>query len=137
MVNCHASVKGLFAGIVCFSCTMISIILYVIFQSTEHDIVQLTSFPSTGVNKDHSQTRVKNTQTISHHRDLTSSITSESERMLYSVVMLDIVNSCLLILSLCATIWLSNKIRKLAYRRTATRKRYMTEEETLLNMFFC
>ena len=33
MVNCHASIKGLFAGMIVFSGTVISIILYAVFRN--------------------------------------------------------------------------------------------------------
>ena len=42
MVNCHASIKGLFAGMIVFSCTVISIILYAVFRNKIGDDIILS-----------------------------------------------------------------------------------------------
>jgi hypothetical protein len=139
MVNCDASIKGLFGGMIVFSCTIISIILYAVFRNKMNETVHLA--PSSSLietNHDHPHTSRTNTAAISHRQHSMSSIipatmvaahdpfTSTSnarERIEYSIAILEVVNLCLLALSLCATMWSLIKIRKLNYRRTTTRER--------------
>ncbi|CAF1249196.1 unnamed protein product [Adineta steineri] len=113
MINCHASNKGLFGGMFVFSCTMISIILYAVFRNKIGDTHFMLSDPATIEKYSLSST----TNTIGHD----PTIFKSSARIDYSIVILEIVNLCLLALSLCATIWSLIKIRKLNYRRTTTR----------------
>ena len=96
-MNCHASIKGLFFGMMVFSCTIISIIAYVIFRhKPEHDInVHLT-----------------NSTEISH----------QQHSIDYSIAIIEILNLFLLALSLFTTIWTLIKIRKIEYRSMTTRK---------------
>jgi hypothetical protein len=107
MLNCHASIKGLFAGMIVFSYTMISIILYAVLRHKTVDTNHLTS-SLTHVN--HTNTsRILYRQKISYKID-------------YSIAILELLNLFLLALSLFATIWSLIKIRKLNYRRTTTRE---------------
>ncbi len=112
MVNCHASNKGLFVGMIVFSFTMISIIIYAAFHSKIGDTTHMTEMYST-----HSHTILSNTTTLLQQQH---SIPTDPERIDYSIVTLEIVNLCLLALSLCATMWSLVKIRKLNYRRATT-----------------
>jgi hypothetical protein len=122
MVNCHASIKGLFAGMIIFSCTAISIILYAVFRNKIGDDIITNTTPSM---------ITPHTTTISHRNRssmLTSaygpftSISKTPKKLLYSIAIVEVVNLCLLIISLFATIWALIKIRKLQYRKIATRK---------------
>jgi large-conductance mechanosensitive channel len=97
MLNCHASIKGLFVGMVVFSCTMVSIIIYAVFR---HKI-------------DDNHVNLTNTSRISYRQNSISKIS-------YSIAILELFNLFLLALSLFATIWSLIKIRKLDYRRTTT-----------------
>jgi large-conductance mechanosensitive channel len=121
MVNCHASNKGLFAGMIAFSCTMISIILYAVFRKRIGDTTHMTE-----THPGHSHPILPNTTTAIiatiHHPS--TSISKALKQIDYSIVILEIVNLCLLALSLFATVWSLIKIRKLNYRRTTTRERY-------------
>jgi hypothetical protein len=138
MINCHASIKGLFGGMIVFSCTMISIILYAVFRNNISETVDLTPSSLIKINRDYLHTSLTNTATIAHRQhSMTSiipaammdahhpftSISNALKRIDYSIVILEIVNLCLLALSLCATMWSLIKIRKLNYRRTTTRER--------------
>lgn len=106
MVNCHASIKGLFVGMIIFSCTLISIILYAVFRNKIGDDSIHAINPFKG--------------TISHgNRSL---ISKTSKKLFYSIAIIEIVNLCLLIISLFATLWALFKIRKLQYRNMKTRK---------------
>ena len=101
LVNCHASTKGLFGGMIVFASTLISIILYVVLR---HKPVE---------------------HTISHGHETNSShemVHGVTDTSAHGVVILDIANLCLLALSLFATLWSLIKIRKLNYRRSMTRK---------------
>jgi hypothetical protein len=146
MVNCDASIKGLFGGMIVFSCTMISIILYAVFRNKIGETVHMTPSSLIEMNHDHPHTSLTNTATISHRQHSMSSIipatmvaahhpfTSISkalERIDYSIAILEVVNLCLLALSLCATMWSLIKIRKLNYRRTTTRERQNRKQEHL------
>ncbi|CAF1128552.1 unnamed protein product [Rotaria sordida] len=120
MVNCHASIKGLFAGMIIFSCTVISIILYAILQNKINDdrnsiSISLNIFHTTTISY-----RNRSLLTVSTHSPLTS-ISKTPKKILYSIAIVEIVNLCLLIISLFATIWALIKIRKLHYKRTTTR----------------
>jgi hypothetical protein len=111
MLNCHASIRGLFGGMIVFSCTMVSIILYVVLRHKPDDLSS---------NKNH-HSHVNSTisSRISNRRQSTSKTDYEID---YSIAILEILNLFLLALSLFATIWSLIKIRKLNYRPTATRK---------------
>ncbi|CAF1329101.1 unnamed protein product [Rotaria magnacalcarata] len=120
MVNCHASIKGLFAGMVIFSCTVISIILYAIFQNNISDDIELIS---TSLNIPQTTTmsyRNRSLLITSTHSPF-SSISKTPKKVLYSIAIVEIVNLCLLIISLFATIWTLIKIRKFEYKRITTR----------------
>jgi hypothetical protein len=144
MVNCHASIKGLFAGMIVFSCTVISIILYAVFRNKIGDDGRRTSFEvypdhsyqnrlhiraalitSTAINRHH---YVKMTRSPPVLPSLTpahgpfTSISKTSKEVLYSIAIVEIVNLCLLVISLTATTWALIKIRKFQYKRTTTRK---------------
>jgi hypothetical protein len=109
MLNCHASIKGLFAGMIVFSCTMISIILYVIFRHKTNDSLLV----------ERTHTNLTSPSRISHRQHSGS---KTPYRIDYSIAILELLNLFLLALSLFATIWSLIKIRKLNYRRTTTRK---------------
>jgi len=115
MLNCHASIKGLFAGMIVFSCTMISIILYVVFRHKTDDMSSLL------VERTHngSHTNLTSPPRISHRQH---SVSKTPYRIDYSIAILELLNLFLLALSLFATIWSLIKIRKLNYRRTTTRE---------------
>jgi hypothetical protein len=115
MVNCHASIKGLFGGMIVFSFTLISIILYAVFRNKIAEPV-------------YSLVDMNNLPTEIHD----PSISKALKRIDYSIVILEIVNLCLLALSLSATMWSLIKIRKLNYRRTTTRKRKKNKSWKLL-----
>jgi hypothetical protein len=138
MVNCHASIKGLFGGMIFFSFTMISIILYAVFRNKIGDTTHLTPTSFGEINHHLPYPILINTSTISYRQQLitsilpvTSAVAHSSLKSIpktphkinYSIVILEIVNLCLLVSSLCATMWSLLKIRKLNYRRTTTRKR--------------
>ena len=118
MVNCHASIKGLFAGMIIFSCTVISIILYAVFRNKIGDDM---NFSSTVLHTTTVVYRNRSSLTPSAHGPFTS-ISKTPKKLLYSIAIVEIVNLCLLIISLFATIWALIKIRKLQYRRITTRK---------------
>jgi hypothetical protein len=92
-----------------FSCTLISTILYAGFRNKINDGIHFT--PSLLNNVDHT--------TKSHQQH---SILKTMKIIDYSIAIVEIVNLCLLALSLCTTIWALIKIRKLNYRRTSTRE---------------
>jgi hypothetical protein len=101
---------------------MISIIIYAAFHSKIGDTTHMTETHSA-----HSHTILSNTTTLlqqQHSITVThvpfTSISTGPERIDYSIVTLEIVNLCLLALSLCATMWSLIKIRKLNYRRATT-----------------
>jgi hypothetical protein len=122
MVNCHASIKGLFAGMIVFSCTVISVILYAVFRNKIGD--DLNPPIKTTLIIPHATTisyRNRSSMISSGHGPFTS-ISKTPKKLLYSIAIVEIVNLCLLIISLFATIWALMKIRKLQYRRITTRK---------------
>jgi hypothetical protein len=152
MVNCHASIKGLFAGMIVFSCTVISIILYAVFRNKmaddyhgalfagHHDnsyqrlharAIMMTSTP---MNRHHYAMMTRHPHlparlsTSLPPSILTSaagpfvSIPKTPKKILYSIAIVEIFNLCLLIISLSATTWALIKIRKFQYKRTTTRK---------------
>ncbi|CAF4410734.1 unnamed protein product [Rotaria socialis] len=136
MVNCHASVKGLFAGMICFSCTIVATLLYAIFRNKIGDSLHTMSPSSPVIHHKHSNVTPTRTETILHRSHEMPSVLTDSmsavyqplapipntlKKIDYSIAILEIVNLCLLTLSLCATIWALIKIRKLNYRRTTTR----------------
>ena len=144
MVNCHASIKGLFAGMVVFSTTLISVILYAVFRNKiGDDIHGVSSFSlhsnASHQNKLHSRAAVI-TSTLTHKHKLVlptppsvhnpfQSISETPRTILYSIAIVEIVNLSLLVISLSATIWALMKIRKLQYKRTTTRtKRKVVNE---------
>ncbi|CAF0938201.1 unnamed protein product [Rotaria sordida] len=53
MVNCHASIKGLFVGMIVFSFTLISTLLYAMFRNKIGDTTHLTSSSSADMNHNH------------------------------------------------------------------------------------
>jgi hypothetical protein len=132
MVNCHASIKGLFGGMIVFSCTLISIILYSVFRN------KIDEPPSLSIGMNHPYPHLINTAISGVNDDPLTSISNALKRIDYSIVILEIMNLCLLALSLFATMWSLIKIRKLNYRRTTTRKRIKSkffEIVILLNRF--
>ena len=122
MVNCHASIKGLFAGMVIFSCTVISVILYAVFRNKIGDDIQSVSRALTIPQTTTIPYRNRSTfaGTSSAHGPFTS-ISKTPKKILYSIAIIEIVNLCLLIISLLATVWALMKIRKLQYRQITTR----------------
>jgi hypothetical protein len=131
MVNCHASIKGLFAGMVVFSCTVISIILYAVFRNKiGDDDSHMDAFHQ---NRIHSRAVIITTTLVDRHslvipppssvRSPFHSISQTPKKILYSIAIVEIVNLCLLTISLLATTWALIKIRKLQYRRTTTRRK--------------
>jgi hypothetical protein len=146
MVNCHASIKGLFAGMVVFSCTVISIILYAVFRNKigdeTHAAAAAASFSFPHQDSSHHKvdsravlitttTTTAVTLATQYYNALVpppvafgpfTSISKTPKKILYSIAIVEIVNLCLLIISLLATTWALVKIRKLQYRRTTTRK---------------
>jgi len=121
MVNCHASIKGLFAGMIIFSCTVISIILYAVFRNKIGDEMNSTTTPLIVPHTTTASYRNRSSMISSAHGPFTS-ISKTPKKLLYSIAIVEIVNLCLLIISLFATIWALMKIRKLQYRRITTRK---------------
>ncbi|CAF0789140.1 unnamed protein product [Rotaria sp. Silwood1] len=141
MVNCHASIKGLFAGMIVFSCTVISIILYAVFRNKIGDDVHgVSSLTTHGENFLHNRIHsreviIRNITTTTlpsqHHLIIPpppppphgpyTSIAKTPKKILYSIAIVEIVNLSLLITSLTATLWALIKIRKLQYQRTTTR----------------
>lgn len=89
-----------------FSCTLISIILYAIFRNKIGDDLSHGN---------------RSSMIVSTHGPFTS-ISKTSKKLLYSIAIIEIVNLCLLIISLFATLWALFKIRKLQYRNMKTRK---------------
>lgn len=146
MVNCHSSLKGLFGGMICFSCTILSIILYVVFRNKVGEPAHPTSTKlvdriqnhshsnmadqATGLDRQHSMSSIISATRITTH-DPFPSMSTALKRIDYSIVILEIVNLCLLALSLFATMWSLIKIRKFSYRRTTTR-----EQKNLQETFF-
>ena len=146
MVNCHASIKGLFAGMIVFSSTVISIILYAVFRNKigdDHHFTSLATTTTTAITSTilnypaYPRTlrwRNRTGRSIPHQLIVASSLSQGSghgpfssiadspKRLIYSIAIVEIVNRCLLILSLVATTWALMKIRKLQYRRTTTRE---------------
>ena len=152
MVNCHASIKGLFAGMIVFSCTVISIILYAVFRNKITDDFRGTPFAghhddsyqrlharavmmtSTPMNRHHYAMMTRPPPLSAHlATSLPSSILTSTlvpfvimpktpKKILYSIAIVEIVNLFLLIISLSATTWALIKIRKFQYKRTTTRK---------------
>ncbi|CAF1342487.1 unnamed protein product, partial [Rotaria sordida] len=118
MVNCHASIKGLFVGMIVFSCTMISTILYGAFRHKTGDNIHVKPSWLAETAHDHQHANLTSTAIISHQQH---SISKTSKTIDYSIAILEIWNLCLLALSLCTTIWSFIKIHKLNYRRTTTR----------------
>jgi hypothetical protein len=111
LVNCHASNKGLFAGLIVFSCTIISVILYVVLRNKDKHVInsKLSSLVDS-MHRNRSHSVLASSATISH-------------QIFDGIVILEIGNLCVLILSLCATVWSLIKIRKLDYRHSTTRER--------------
>lgn len=136
MVDCNASNKGLFVGMIFFACTLMSVILYAAIRNKMGDAHHRA--PSNSLikmNHGQSSTILTNTSLISHQQHSLSSIGSSAlvddpvtalsispNKVDYSIAILEIVNLCLLACSLFATIWSMKKIRHLNYRRLATRK---------------
>ncbi|CAF3197443.1 unnamed protein product [Rotaria sp. Silwood2] len=120
MVNCHASIKGLFAGMIIFSCTVISIILYAILQNKINDNINSISMSFNILHTSTISYQNRSLLTVSTHGPFTS-ISKTPKKILYSIAIVEIVNLCLLIISLFATIWALIKIRKLQYRKITTR----------------
>ncbi|CAF1483488.1 unnamed protein product [Adineta ricciae] len=102
LVNCHASTKGLFAGLIVFSCTMISIILYGVLRHKSDDSFHMTQ------------------SSLAHTPSNTNTATI-SDPTFYANAILETGNLCLLTLSLCATVWSLIRVRKLNYHRTTSR----------------
>lgn len=142
MVNCHASIKGLFAGMVVFSCTVISIILYAVFRNKIGDDLNHARFASSTAASaalhpygllSANGTKALNLQELiliapagplpTGHGPFTS-ISDTPRRLVYSIAIIEIVNLCLLVISLVATTGALFKIRKLQYRRITTRNRF-------------
>jgi hypothetical protein len=121
MVNCHASIKGLFAGMIIFSCTVISIILYAVFRNKIGDEMNSTTTPLIVPHTTTASYKNRSSMISSAHGPFTS-ISKTPKKLLYSIAIVEIVNLCLLIISLFATIWALIKIRKLQYRKITTRK---------------
>ncbi|UJR22573.1 hypothetical protein I4U23_025620 [Adineta vaga] len=112
MVNCHASIKGLFAGMIIFSCTTISIILYAVFRNKIGDDISpiLTAMQIPETTTAIIPYRNRSFVATSAHGPFTS-ISKTPKKLLYSIAIVEIVNLCLLIISLFATIWALIKIR--------------------------
>jgi hypothetical protein len=110
LVNCNASIRGLFAGLIVFSCTIIAIILYGVLRNKNDDVIHSALSSLVDMHHNRSHTIPASTATIFHHT-------------LYGIIILEISNLCLLVLSLCATVWSLIKIRKLDYHRMTTRER--------------
>ena len=129
MVNCHASIKGLFGGMIVFSCTVTSIILYSVFRNRiGDDLHSLTTLNISPHHRVHSrdvtiESILFNTSSIDSHHLPTSirSTSKTSKTTLVSIAIVEIVNLSLLIISLLATTTALIKIRKFQYRRTTTR----------------
>jgi hypothetical protein len=119
MLNCHKSIKGLFAGMIVFSYTMISIILYAVFRHKTDDNTHMTSSLLAETAHGPSHGKLTNATIISHRQH---SVSKTSSRIDYGMAILELLNLVLLTLSLYATIWSLYKIRKLNYRRTTTRE---------------
>jgi hypothetical protein len=137
MVNCHASIKGLFAGMIVFSCTVISIILYAVFRNKIGDDSHTDAFHH---NRIHSRSAIITTTLTNRPNVIMSpalpdhspfqSISKTPKKILYSIAIVEIVNLCLLTISLVATTWALIKIRKLQYRRTTTRMKRMIANQS-------
>ncbi len=112
MLNCQSSIKGLFVGVIVFSYTLISIILYAVLRHKTDDTKHLTPPLLDKMAGNHQHVNLTNTTTI----------LKTSYKIDYSIAILELLNLFLLTLSLFATIWSLIKIRKLNYRRTTTRK---------------
>ncbi|CAF0779590.1 unnamed protein product [Rotaria sordida] len=108
MVNCQASTKGLFAGLIVFSYTILSIVLNAALRHKFDDSIHATPPSLVHMHRNHSHPIPASTATISHPT-------------FYANAALEIGNLCVLTLSLCATVWSLIKIRKMNYRRTTTR----------------
>lgn len=125
MVNCHASIRGLFGGMIVFSCTVTSIILYSVFRNRiGEDLHSLMALNNTVHHRVHSRDVLSNTTSINQYQSTTIRSTNKtSKTTLYSIAIVEIVNLSLLIISLLATTTALIKIRKLQYRRTTTRRK--------------
>lgn len=127
MVNCHASIKGLFGGMIVFSCTVTSIILYSVFRNRiGDDFHSLTALNISTHQRVHSravtiESILLNTTSIDHLSTPIRSTNKTSKTTLVSIAIVEIVNLSLLIISLLATTTALIKIRKFQYRRTTTR----------------
>jgi hypothetical protein len=110
LVNCNASTKGLFVGLIVFSCTIISIIVYTVLRNKNDDGIHSMPSALVDMHRNHSHTILASTSTISH-------------QTLYGIVILEIGKLCVLALSLCSTVWSFIKIHRLNYRRATTRER--------------
>src|SRR5690349_11847344 len=106
-----------------FSCTIISIILYAIFRNKILDNIHMTSSSLIEINHDHSQINLTNSSTMVSTSNLLKSKSNVLQKIDYSILILEVLNLCLLALSLCATIYSFINIRKLNYRRTTTREK--------------
>lgn len=131
MVDCNASNKGLFVGMIFYACTLISVILYAAFRNRMGDTRHLTPYgrpltiftnTSAQSHQQHSISSIKSAEIAVVH-DPSTSLLEIPARIDYSIAILEIINLCLLAFSLFATIWSFIKIRKLDYRRMATRKK--------------
>ena len=136
MINCHASIKGLFAGLIILSFTVISVILYAVFRNKIDGDLHFVSSLSTQQedfrgNKVYSHAATL-TETLSSRHSLAGSVrplvhasamlpASTPNRILYSIGIIEVVNLLLLLISLLTTTWALIKVRKLQYQRTATR----------------
>ena len=138
MVNCHASIKGLFAGMIVFSCTVISVILYAVFRNKIGDDLNHARLAAAAASlqaQTHGTISINVTQVLGLHQSILAvpagplpsghgpftSISDTPRRLVYSIAIVEIVNLCLLVTSLAATTWALVKIRKLQYRRITTR----------------
>jgi hypothetical protein len=104
-----------------FSCTAISIILYAVFRNKIGDDIISQTTPSITPHTTTISYRNRSSMLTSAYGPFTS-ISKTPKKLLYSIAIIEVVNLCLLIISLFATIWALMKIRKLQYRRIATRK---------------
>jgi hypothetical protein len=125
MVNCHASIKGLFAGMIVFSATVVSIILYAVFRNKIGEDTHGLQNPShASVHDPHGDLAIYLLKNVSStgYGPFTS-ISETPRKVVISIAIIEIVNLSLLLISLSATTWALMKIRKLQYRRTTTRRR--------------
>ncbi|CAF1511946.1 unnamed protein product, partial [Didymodactylos carnosus] len=93
MVNCHASIKGLFSGMIIFSCSVTSIILYAGFRN-KSGIDSHHSLSAGDLRKEHNAL-----QHLSHDESSRSSMVSE--KINYSIAIIEIgFDDVLIIVSL-------------------------------------